>query len=137
MIPEHYRDFCNIFDEATFSTLPERQPYNHAIELYSDAKLYCGKIDPMTQDKQQALDAFLEENLLTGQIHLLKSPWGALFFFVKKKDSKLCPVQDYRQLNTLTKKNVYHLPLIQEILDWLKDTQYYTKLDICWGYNNI
>ena len=66
MIPEHYRDFRDVFDEATFSTLPERRPYNHAIELDSTAKPYCGKIYPMTQDEQQALDAFLEENLLTG-----------------------------------------------------------------------
>ncbi len=40
-------------------------------------------------------------------------------------------------MNALTKKNVCPLPLIQEILDWLKDAQYYTKLDIHGGYNNI
>jgi RNase H-like domain found in reverse transcriptase/Reverse transcriptase (RNA-dependent DNA polymerase) len=34
-------------------------------------------------------------------------------------------------------KNPYPLPLILEIMDKLKGTKYFTKLDICWGYNNI
>jgi len=39
------------------------------------------------------------------------------FFFIKKKDGKLRPVQDYRKLNALTVKNRYPLPLIPEIID--------------------
>ena len=37
----------------------------------------------------------------------------------------------------MTKKNVYPLPLMSELLDRLKGAKYYTKLDIRWGYNNI
>jgi hypothetical protein len=29
------------------------------------------------------------------------------------------------------------LPLISEVMDKLKGTKYFSKLDICWGYNNI
>ena len=29
------------------------------------------------------------------------------------------------------------MPLIQELVDKLHGVQYFTKLDICWGYNNI
>src|SRR3954465_12822098 len=59
------------------------------------------------------------------------------FFFVKKKDGKLRPVQDYRKLNEMTIKNCYPLPLIQELVDKLKGAKYFTKLDIRWGYNNV
>src|SRR3954451_8819303 len=59
------------------------------------------------------------------------------FFFVKKKDGKLRPVQDYRKLNEMTIKNRYPLPLIQELVDKLKGAKYFTKLDIRWGYNNV
>ncbi|CDO77972.1 hypothetical protein BN946_scf184861.g1 [Trametes cinnabarina] len=137
IVPEHYRDFRDVFDEATFSTLPEHRPWDHAIELLPDAKPYCGKIYPMSLDEQKALDDFLEENLRTGRIRPSKSPWGAPFFFVKKKDGKLRPVQDYRRLNEMTKKNKYPLPLMTELLDRLKGAKYYTKLDIRWGYNNV
>jgi len=41
---------------------------------------------------------------------------AAPVFFVKKKDSKLYLVQDYRTLNTMTMKNKYPLPLILELI---------------------
>lgn len=59
------------------------------------------------------------------------------FFFIKKKDGSLRPVQDYRKLNETTVKNCYPLPLIRELLDKLKGAQYFTKLDVRWGYNNV
>jgi len=61
----------------------------------------------------------------------------ASFFFMKKKDGSLQPVQDYRQLNEATIKNKYPLPLIQELIDKVQGVKYFTKLDIRWGYNNV
>jgi len=29
------------------------------------------------------------------------------------------------------------LPLINEVIDKLKDTKYFKKLDLIWGYNNV
>lgn len=37
----------------------------------------------------------------------------------------------------MTVKNCYLLPLIQKLVSKLKGTKYFTKLDICWGYNNV
>ena len=59
------------------------------------------------------------------------------FFFVKKKDGKLRPCQDYQYLNDWTVKNAYPLPLISDIMDKLKGAKYFTKFDVQWGYNNI
>ena len=59
------------------------------------------------------------------------------FFYVKKKDGKLRPCQDYHYLNEWTIKNAYPLPLISELMDKIQGAKYFTKLDICWGYNNI
>ena len=58
-------------------------------------------------------------------------------FFIKKKDGSLQLVQDYRVLNALTVKNRYPLPLISELVNNLCDEWYFTKLDVCWGYNNV
>src|SRR5271168_2448803 len=62
---------------------------------------------------------------------------ASLFFFVKKKDGKLRPCQDYRRLNEGTVKNTYPLPLISKLVNQLKGAKYFTKLDVCWGYNNV
>ena len=67
----------------------------------------------------------------------MASPMASPFFFVKKKDGSLRPVQDYRKLNDMTVKNRYPLPLIQELVDKLKGARYFTKLDVRWGYNNV
>ncbi len=55
----------------------------------------------------------------------------------KKKDGSLRPVQDYRLLNSITVKNKYPLPLVDDLVQRLKGARYFTKLDVRWGYNNI
>ena len=37
----------------------------------------------------------------------------------------------------MTVKNKYPLPLISELVSQLHKARYFTKLDICWGFNNI
>ena len=46
-----------------------------------------------------------------------ESPYTALFFFIKKKDGKLQPVQDYKPVNQWTIQNKYPLPLIPQLVD--------------------
>lgn len=58
-------------------------------------------------------------------------------FFIKKKDKKLCFVQDYRKLNTVTIKNRYSLLLASDIINHLTKAKIFTKFDVRWGYNNI
>jgi len=58
-------------------------------------------------------------------------------FFIKKKDGSLRLVQDYHALNAVTVKNRYLLPLISELVSQLRRAQYFTKLDVHWGFNNV
>jgi hypothetical protein len=48
------------------------------------------------------LDEFLKEQLEMGRIQPSKSPMVSPFFFVKKKDGTLWPVQDYQKLIPFT-----------------------------------
>lgn len=45
--------------------------------------------------------------------------------------------RDCRSLNKFTFKDWYSLPLIQELIDKLPYTRVFTRLDICWGYNDV
>ena len=82
------------------------------------------------------LRKWIDENLATGRIYQGHSPWASPLFF-KKENDKLWPVVDYKALNKVMKKKAYPLPLIQEILDRLQRFQYFTKLDVWKGFNNI
>src|SRR5882724_12433017 len=44
-----------------------------------------------------------------------------------------------QKLNAMTMKNIYPLLLIPDILNKVSEAkaQYFTKLDIFWGYNNV
>ena len=80
---------------------------------------------------------FIAKHLKRGTIHESWSPYAANFFFVKKKDGKLRPVQDYRPVNKWTKRNHNVSPLIPQTIDRLSGCTLFTKFDIRWGYNNI
>jgi hypothetical protein len=137
IVPTTLHEYANVFSETTFDSLPERRKWDHTIELEREPSPGFRKVYPMTLTEQTEMDAFLEEALATGCIRQSKSPLGAPVFFIKKKDGKLRFVQDYWVLNTITRKNQYPLPLIDDLIHRLKDTRYVTKLDIRWGYNNV
>jgi hypothetical protein len=54
-----------------------------------------------------------------------------------QKDSKICLIQDYQALNVIMQKNQCPLPLIDDLIHPLKDAHYFTKLNVCWGHDNV
>ena len=55
--------------------------------------------------------------------------------FVKKKDKTLRLCIDYRQLNTVTIKNRYPLPRIDDLFNQLRRARVYSKIDLFTGYH--
>jgi len=135
--PDCVRGFESIFAKEDFDILPEHRQWDHAIKLIPGSEPKSSKVYPLSLVEQKELDAFLEENLCTGRICSSKSPMVAPVFFIKKKDSSLQLVQDYRALNSMTVKNKYPLPFISELVSQLHGARYFTKLDVRWGFNNV
>lgn len=138
IVPEPYRQFEKVFSDEASKRFPTSKPWDHHIDLKPEAipRTTC-KVYPLTPQEQVALDEFLKEHLERGTVRKSNSPLASPFFFVKKKDGKLQPVQDYRRLNEMTIKNRYPLPLVTELLDRMSHTKWFTKMDVCFGYNNI
>ena len=139
IVPQEYHDFPEVFKDAVFEKLPEHHTWDHVINFKEGMdieKLKC-PVYPLLRAEQDELKRFLKENLDTGRIRMSDSPVASPFFFVKKKTADLRPVQDYQEINKVTIKNRYPLPIIQEIMDKLKDAIIFTKMDIRKGYNNI
>ena len=118
--------------------MPAHTVWDHAIELLPDAPTTLPRrLLPLTQEEIKEAHKFVEEHLSRGTIRESWSPYAANFFFVKKKDGKLRPVQDYRPLNKWTMRNRNMSPLIPQTIDRLANCTLFTKFDIRWGYNNI
>jgi len=137
-VPKEYQQFAKIFSEQESKRFPPKRAWDHAIEFKKDTPdaVDC-KVYPMNRIEDEAVWKFLHEELEKGYIRELKSPYVSSFFFVRKKDGKLRPVQDYRKINALTIHNQYPLPLIADLIRDLSNAHIYTKLDVCWGYNNV
>jgi len=139
-IPPQYAEFSDVFEKAKFDQLPDRKTWDHAIELKSgwetDRKLK-GRVYPLGPKEQSELDKFIDENLATGRIRPSKSPVAAPFFFIKKKDGELRPVQDYRRINAATVRDSWPLPVIGDVVTRIKDAKYFSKFDVRWGFNNV
>jgi Reverse transcriptase (RNA-dependent DNA polymerase) len=113
-------------------------PEDHIIKLKDRAPdtINC-KVYPLTKPEQEVTKKFIEENEALGFIQKTDSPWLTPWFFIKKKDGGLCPIQDYREVNKWTVRDVYPIPRIEQILEQLEVKELFMALDICWGYNNI
>ena len=87
--------------------------------------------------EEEALNQWLDKQVKTGLIVESKSRYVASCFYIPKKDGLLWLVQDYRKLNQVTIKDKTPLSLIGEVIDKLKETRYFNKLNLIWRYNNI
>jgi hypothetical protein len=56
----------------------------------------------LTKPEMDAAKKFLDENQALGYIEPTNLPYSSPFFFIKKKDSSLRPVQDYWEVNKWT-----------------------------------
>jgi hypothetical protein len=95
-LPKEYQEFARLFSDEAADRFPPSREWDHAIDLKPGAPdaLDC-KVYPMTRDEDTALEKFLDKMVAKGYIRPSKSPYTSPFFFVKKKDGKLRPVQDY------------------------------------------
>ncbi|UYV72850.1 hypothetical protein LAZ67_10000987, partial [Cordylochernes scorpioides] len=79
---------------------------------------------------QKEVDTMLERKVIQPS----ESPWSAPVVLVKKKDGTWRFCVDFRRLNHITKKDVYPLPRIDDVLDHLSSARYYSTMDLKTGY---
>jgi len=104
-IPAKYSRHRKVFDKEKSQQLPQHTIWDHTIELNPEApRTLLGRLLPLTQKEIMEVHKFVAEHLKRETIQESWSPYAANFFFVKKKDGKLQPVQDYRPLNKWTIK---------------------------------
>ena len=78
--------------------------------------------------------AHIQEMLDVGAIRPSNSPWASAVVLVWKKDGKLQFCIDLQKLNARTIKDTYSLPQIDETLDCLNGVEWFSSLDLKFGY---
>jgi len=116
------------------------------VGLYSRVKhrIEINNLDPFKQRHRMIPPSMLDEVrshiqqlLAAGIIRRSCSPWSSNIVLARRKDGRLRLCTDFRQLNERTIKDSYALPRVEEILDCLAGSQYFTVLDMKSGYYQI
>ena len=76
----------------------------------------------------------VQKMLVSNVIPPSSSPWASSVVLVQKPSGEVRFCADYRHVNSITKKDPYPLPRIDETLDALSDARYFTTLDLQSGY---
>ena len=137
-LPEYIQSFTYLFNKKKFEKLLKQWEWNHKINLTEDTpKELNAKAYVIMIKEKESLNQWLDKQLKAELIVESKLRYMVLCFYIPKKDGSFWLVQDYQKLNQFIIKDKTSLPLIGEVNDKLKETQYFNKLDLIWEYNNV
>ena len=72
----------------------------------------------------------VQKMLVSNVIQPSSSPWASGVVLVQENSGEVRFCVDYRCVNSITKKDPYPLPKIDETLDALSDARYFTTLNL-------
>ena len=151
-------DLCHTFDDQlTVLDTSEQQKFRELIQTYQKQfmqsggelghtdivahEIHTGDHPPIKQrarrepiGMQGVVKAELEKMEKKNIIEPSSSPWGSPVVLVRKKDGTVRFCVDYRKLNSITKKDAYPLPRIEDNLDALRGSKLFSTLDLASGY---
>ena len=137
LIQQVLMEFRDVFPDDLPLGLPKSRDTDHSIDLEENAKIPAHRIYRLSPAEDAELQKQLTAYLAAGQIEPARSPFGAGVLFARKKDGTLRLCIDYRELNKITLKDKYPLPRIDELLDNMAGSRYFSKLDLQQGYHQI
>lgn len=128
-------EFESVFQNV--SDLPPHRALDHAIPLLPNAIPVNSRPYSYSPAQKDEIERQVSEMLSARLITTSCSPFASPVLLVKKKDNSWRFCVDYRRLNALTVKNKFPLPIVDELLDELAGTKYFSKLDLRSGYHQI
>ena len=87
--------------------------------------------------KRQVIEEQIEGLLEAGTIRPSISPWASPVTMQPKKDGSMRLCIDFRAVNSVTRDDAYPMPRIQDILDQLRGSTIYTRLDMNSGFHQL
>jgi hypothetical protein len=129
------KEFAGLFEEPR--TLPPARKFDHKILLKAGSQAVNIRPYKSSFIQKGEIERLVKEMLANGVIQQSVSPFASPVLLVKKKDNTWRFCIDYRQLNEQTIKNKFPIPLIDDLLDELHGSRFFSKLDLRSGYHQV
>ncbi len=136
-IPKAYRDLADFFSPSNSNSLPPHRDEDHTVDLEPGKTPSFGLLYNLSEYQLKPLREYIDQNLAIGFIWPAKSSAGAPVLFTPRPDGTLRLCVNYCGLNSMTIKNRYPLPLIDEIGDRLSSAEIFTKVDVKNAYYRL
>jgi transposase InsO family protein len=134
-VRELLAEYSDVFSKHEFD-LGKFDKLQHEITLHSDQPFRKRmRRTPLCFEKEE--EKTLQHMMEAGVIQPSASEWASAPVLVRKKDGSLRYCIDYRTLNDRTVKDAFPLPLIEECLDSLRGSAFFSSLDMASGYWQI
>ena len=99
MVLQRFLRWRKVFGKVELERMLTRKIWDHAIDLKEIFKPRKGRIYPLSRNKREEVQNFVEDQLRKRYIRPSKSPQTSPVFFVSKKDEGKRMLMDYCNLN--------------------------------------
>jgi hypothetical protein len=126
-------EYVDVFKEP--QGLPPERQNDHAIPLQSGSEPPRIRPYRVPHKQKDEMEQQIKQLLESSVIRHSNSPYASPAILVRKKDGTWRLCIDYRKLNGQTIKDKFPIPVIEDLLDELNGSKYFTKLDLRSGYH--
>lgn len=135
----HQTECEKILNEYYFNAIEPEEPsvdFQLKINLKEEKQFYFPP-RRMSIKEKQIVNEIVDDLLKRKVIRPSNSPFASRVVLVPKKSGDVRMCIDYRELNKLTVRDRFPLPLIDDQLDKLKGKKIYSLLDLKSGFNQV
>ncbi|MBW0550435.1 hypothetical protein O181_090150, partial [Austropuccinia psidii MF-1] len=133
VVPPTYHQYLDVFSKVKAEKLLPHHTCDHHIEL-EGLLPPVGVIYSLSNHDSETLWAYISENVEKGFIRPSSSSTGAPVLFVKKKYGGLHLCVDYCKLNTVTRKNRYPVPTMNQLLTIFNGSNIFSNIYLHGAY---
>ena len=140
-LPQRYKEYSDVFSKAASDELPPHRSNDYQIHLedgtHPEQTIGHSPLYKQSREELEAAREYVIDNLSKGFIGPSAAPYASPILMARKPGGGLRFCVDYRKLNSITRKDRYPIPLVDELMERLGDAKVYTKLDIRQGFHRI